>query len=43
MLADVLLVDGDPLADIGVLTDQARLHLVVKGGQVAADRRPERS
>jgi imidazolonepropionase-like amidohydrolase len=40
-LADLLLVDGDPLADISVLSERARLHLVVKGGTVASDRRPE--
>lgn len=31
-LADVILVDGDPLADIGVLLDRARIPLVMKGG-----------
>jgi imidazolonepropionase-like amidohydrolase len=40
-LADLVLVDGDPLADIACLADRARIHLVVKGGVVAADRRPE--
>jgi imidazolonepropionase-like amidohydrolase len=39
-LADLLLVDGDPLDDIGVLRATERLHLVVQGGAVAADRRP---
>jgi imidazolonepropionase-like amidohydrolase len=42
-LADFLLLDGDPLADVSCLADRARLQLVVKGGQVAADRRPERT
>jgi imidazolonepropionase-like amidohydrolase len=32
--ADLLLVDGDPLADISVLQDRGRLALIVKGGQV---------
>jgi imidazolonepropionase-like amidohydrolase len=31
-LADVLLVDGDPLADIAVLQDQARILAVMKDG-----------
>ena len=39
-LADLVLVDGDPLEDIAVL--QRGIQLVVKGGAVAADRRPER-
>jgi len=30
--ADLLAVDGDPLADIAVLQDRKRLHLVVKDG-----------
>jgi imidazolonepropionase-like amidohydrolase len=40
--ADLLLVEGDPLADVSVLTQRERIHLVVKNGQVAADRRPEK-
>ncbi len=35
-LADVVVVDGDPLADIGVLTDPARIHLVFQLGQPVA-------
>ena len=31
-LADLLLVDGDPLHDVRVLQDRARLKLIVKGG-----------
>jgi imidazolonepropionase-like amidohydrolase len=31
--ADVLAVDGDPLADIAVLQDRKRLHLIVKDGR----------
>jgi len=30
--ADVLAVDGDPLADIAVLQDRKRLHLILKDG-----------
>lgn len=30
--ADVLVVDGDPLADIRVLEERSRLHLVMKAG-----------
>ena len=36
-LADLLVVDGDPLADIGVLQDQARLLAVMKGGTLVKD------
>lgn len=31
-LADLLLVDGDPLADITVLQDRGRLTAIMKGG-----------
>jgi imidazolonepropionase-like amidohydrolase len=31
-LADLLLVDGDPLADISVLQDKARILAVMKDG-----------
>ncbi len=34
-LADLILVDGDPLADIRVLQDPARIVCVMKDGQVA--------
>ena len=38
--ADLLLVDGDPLADIGVLAEPDRhLRAVVQGGEVVVDRR----
>jgi imidazolonepropionase-like amidohydrolase len=36
-LADLLVVDGDPLADIGVLQDPARLLAIMKGGIPAKD------
>jgi hypothetical protein len=32
-LADILLVDGDPLADITVLQDRARILAVMKDGE----------
>lgn len=35
-LADLLVVDADPLADIRVLQDHARLWLVVQGGRAVA-------
>jgi len=34
MLADLLLVDGDPLKDIEIMTDHSRLRLIMKGGEV---------
>jgi imidazolonepropionase-like amidohydrolase len=38
-LADLLVVDGDPLADLGLLQDQgAHLSLILKGGVAAKDR-----
>ena len=39
-LADLLVVDGDPLRDIGVLRDQERIKLVMKGGEAFVDRLP---
>ena len=35
--ADLLVVDGDPLADIRVLCDRARLRVVMRGGVVHRD------
>lgn len=35
--ADLVLVDGDPLSDISLLMERARIRLVVKGGAVAQD------
>jgi len=32
-LADILLIDGDPLADITILQDKARILSVMKGGE----------
>ena len=38
-LADLILVDGDPIKDIGVLTGQGeRIPFVMKGGQAMIDR-----
>ncbi len=36
--ADVLVVDGDPLGDVGILDQQERLALVMKGGIAYVDR-----
>jgi imidazolonepropionase-like amidohydrolase len=33
-LADIILVDGDPLTDIGVLADSSSIRLVMKNGVV---------
>jgi imidazolonepropionase-like amidohydrolase len=38
-LADVLIVDGDPLADIKTLEDKDRIKVVMKEGQIVVDRR----
>src|SRR5262249_1268613 len=38
--ADLLVVDGDPLTDPGVLEEADRLLLVMKGGVSAVDRLP---
>ncbi|MFQ5972248.1 MAG: amidohydrolase family protein, partial [Alphaproteobacteria bacterium] len=35
-VADILVVDGDPLADIRILQDQARIKLIMQGGRIAA-------
>src|SRR6266446_3268929 len=37
-LADLVIVSGDPLADISVLRDVQKIRLVLKGGEIAADR-----
>jgi imidazolonepropionase-like amidohydrolase len=36
-LADLLVVDGDPLADIGILQDASRLLAIAKGGTLVKD------
>lgn len=33
-LADLLLVDGDPLSDVSILQDPSRLVMIMKGGQL---------
>jgi imidazolonepropionase-like amidohydrolase len=38
-LADLVVVDGDPLQDIAVLQDLQRMKLVFKEGQLCVDRR----
>jgi len=37
-LADVLIVDGDPLADMRILEDRAHFIAVIQGGVVKAGR-----
>lgn len=37
-LADIVLVNGDPLSDIRVLQPAGNIHLVMKGGEVAVNR-----
>ncbi|HEV2124954.1 MAG TPA: amidohydrolase family protein, partial [Chloroflexota bacterium] len=38
-LADLIVVDGDPEEDVDCLSDLSRIHLVLKGGRIVADRR----
>ena len=37
-LADVLVVDGDPLDDISILEERARLKLIMKAGAAYTNR-----
>jgi len=37
--ADLLVVDGDPLVDIGVLTRKERIRMVMQSGRVVVDKR----
>lgn len=39
-LADLLLVDGDPLADITILQDHDRLHYIMKDGRFHKEQQP---
>lgn len=39
-IADLIIVDGDPLDDITVLQDQERIHYVLVGGRVVVSRDP---
>jgi imidazolonepropionase-like amidohydrolase len=41
-LADLLVVDGNPLDDLSVLQDRANLVAIVKGGQLVKDSLPDR-
>ena len=38
MLADMLLVDGDPLQDVTILTDRRRMAMVMKDGDISTIR-----
>jgi imidazolonepropionase-like amidohydrolase len=38
-LADIVVVDGDPLADIRILRDPRRIKLVIQSGRIVVDRR----
>jgi imidazolonepropionase-like amidohydrolase len=38
--ADLILINGDPLADIGVLLDASNVAMVVQRGAVVKDARP---
>ena len=40
-IADVLVVDGDPLEDVRVLEDRERLHLIMQGGVAYKNRLDE--
>ncbi|MBV8181871.1 MAG: amidohydrolase family protein [Mycobacterium sp.] len=37
-LADLVVISGDPLADVTILQDLERIGLVLKGGEIAANR-----
>ena len=41
-LADLVVVDGDPLRDITLLQKADRIRLVWKGGRICVDRRMPR-
>ncbi len=40
--ADLLVIDGDPLKNVGVLRDRSRIRLVMKGGKAYVDRLDEK-
>jgi imidazolonepropionase-like amidohydrolase len=42
-LADIVAVDGDPLADIRILQERKRIQIVMKEGDIFVDRRPGKS
>jgi imidazolonepropionase-like amidohydrolase len=37
MLADLVVVDGDPLQDVAILQDRTRLRLIIKDGEKIKD------
>jgi imidazolonepropionase-like amidohydrolase len=39
-MADLLIIDGDPLADIRILQDQRKIVGVMKGGVFHRDHKP---
>ena len=39
-LADIVVVDGDPLKNIKILQDRKKIQMVIKDGDVVVDRRP---
>jgi imidazolonepropionase-like amidohydrolase len=39
-LADLVVVDGNPLDDVKLLLEPARIQMVVQSGAIAVDRRP---
>lgn len=41
-LADILIVDGDPLADIKVLQNKERIEMVIQNGKVVSNRMEEK-
>ena len=41
--ADLLAIDGDPLANIGVLRDKSRIRMVMKAGEAVIDKLPAAS
>ena len=42
-IADLLVIDGDPLADVRTLCDPERIWMVIQGGEVVAARREARA
>lgn len=42
-LADLLVVDGNPLTDLGLLADRDHLMAVIQGGRLVKDQLPDRA
>ena len=42
-LADLVVVDGDPVTDISLLADRDNLLAMVQGGRLVTDRLPDRT